>query len=271
MSSEPELVVAPSADQLADDVAGRFVATVVAAQSVRPLAFVAVTAGGILEQVMRALARLPIRDSVDWTRVSLWWADERFVAADSPDRNDRAAFAALFDQLDLDPVNVHRMPAAGAAFGDDADAAARAYAAELAAAVPSAQGSDQDGPPDNAADIPRFDVILLGIGPDGHCASLFPGHPATSVVDASIVAVHGSPKPPPTRLSFTFRALDSANEVWFIAAGTGKAHAVALAWSGASRVQVPSAGPRGHYRTLWLIDQDAAAELPTTVYQPPDS
>ena len=196
MSSEPELVVAPSADQLADDVAGRFVATVVAAQSVRPLAFVAVTAGGILEQVMRALARLPIRDSVDWARVSLWWADERFVSADSPDRNDQAAFAALFDQLDLDPVNVHRMPAAGAEYGDDADAAALGYAAELAAAVPPAQRGDEGSPGAAAHDIPRFDVILLGIGPDGHCASLFPGHPATSIVDTSVVAVHGSPKPP---------------------------------------------------------------------------
>ncbi len=83
-----------------------------------------------------------------------------------------------------------------------------------------------------------------------------------------MVAVYGSPKPPPTRLSFTFRALDSANEVWFIASGAGKADAVALAHSGAGRVQVPSAGPRGHYRTLWLIDGDAAAKLPTTIYDP---
>src|ERR1700753_4179984 len=82
------------------------------AQAVRPLAFVAVTGGGILEQVMTALASLPSRDSVDWSRVSLWWADERFVPADSDDRNDKAAFAALFNQVALDPANIHRMPAA---------------------------------------------------------------------------------------------------------------------------------------------------------------
>jgi 6-phosphogluconolactonase len=252
MSSEPELVVAPTAEQLSDDVAGRFVATVVAAQAVRPLAFVAVTAGGILEQVLRALATLPIRDSIDWSRVSLWWADERFVPSDSADRNDAPEFAALFGQVELDPANVHRMPASDGPYGDDVSAAAAGYAGDLAAAA-------------DEGDLPRFDVILLGVGPDGHCASLFPGHPATRELSASIVAVHDSPKPPPTRLSFTFRALDSAREVWFIAAGEGKADAVALAWSGADPEQVPSAGPRGQYRTLWLIDQAAAAKLPPTV------
>jgi 6-phosphogluconolactonase len=258
---EPVLVVAPSADQLSDDVAGRLVATLVAALAVRPLAYLAVTGGGILEQTMRALNRLPIRDSIDWQRVSLWWADERFVPADSDDRNDKAAFTALFDDVDLDPANVHRMPAAGARFGDDAQAAASGYAEELADAVPLAQGRNED--------IPTFDAILLGIGPDAHCASLFPGNPATHQTEAAIVAVPDSPKPPPTRLSFTFRALDSANEVWFIAAGSSKAQAVAMGLSEADRVQVPAAGPRGRYRTLWLVDRDAAKDLPPGIYGPP--
>jgi 6-phosphogluconolactonase len=263
--AEPEFAVAASAEQLSDDVAGRFVATVVAAQAVRPLAFVAVTGGGILEQVMRTLARLPSRDSIDWGRVSLWWADERFVAADSDDRNDKAAFAALFDQVALDPANVHRMPASDGPYGDDVEAAAAGYAADLAAAAHAAE-LDDGGQPD---DIPRFDVILLGIGPDGHCASLFPGHPATRETNASVVAVLNSPKPPPTRTSFTFRALDSANEVWFIASGSGKAEAVELACSAAGPHPVPSAEPRGQHRTLWLIDEDAAAQLPASVYSPP--
>ncbi|MCU1658960.1 MAG: 6-phosphogluconolactonase, partial [Pseudonocardiales bacterium] len=106
-------------------------------------------------------------------------------------------------------------------------------------------------------------------GPDGHCASLFPEHPAVYEQEASVVAVRNAPKPPPTRLSLTFRALDAANEVWFIASGEGKATAVALALSGAGRVQVPAAGPRGRHRTLWLIDRPAAAELPANLYKPP--
>src|SRR6266498_2505812 len=156
MGAVPEIVVEPTADQLADDVAARLVATLVSALSVRPLAYLVVTGGGILEQTMAALRRLAARDSVDWRRVSVWWGDERFVAADSPDRNDRAAFAALFDALPLDPANVHRMPAAGAAFGEDAEAAADAYATELAAAVLE----QHDG------DVPHFDAVLLGTGPD---------------------------------------------------------------------------------------------------------
>ncbi len=259
MGAPPEIVVQASADQLAADVAARVVATLVSAQAVRPLAFLVVTGGGILEQVMSALRDLPARDSVEWKSISLWWGDERFVEADSPDRNDAAAFTALFDAVGLDPATVHRMPAAGAQFGDDAEAAAEAYAAELAAAVPPDQGDD---------DVPHFDVMLLGIGPDGHCASLFPEHPGVYEQDAAVIAVRNSPKPPPTRISLTFRALDAANEIWFIASGVGKAQAVAMALSGAGRVQVPSAGPKGRHRTLWLVDRDAASQLPADLYRP---
>jgi 6-phosphogluconolactonase len=249
MGAAPETVVLSTATELADDVAARLVGALVAAQSARPLAFLVITGGGILEQVLAAVKRLPARDMVDWHRVSLWWGDERWVAADSPDRNDRAAFTVLFDALPLDPANVHRMPAAGAQFGDDVAAAAAAYADDLVAAA--APGDE----------VPRFDAVLLGIGPDGHCASLFPGQPGARVQDATVIAVHDSPKPPPTRISLTFRALDAADEVWFIASGPSKAHAVALAFSGASPEEVPAAGPHGQQRTLWLLDQDAAADL----------
>ena len=259
MGATPELVVAPSATQLADDVAARLVATLVSVQGVRPLAHLVVTAGGILERVIGALGESPARDSIDWSRVAVWWGDERYVPSDSADRNDTALMRADLEALPLDPRNVHRMPASDGAYGADADAAAGAYASELAAAVPAGQGDD---------DVPHFDVILLGVGPDGHCASLFPEHPGVYELDASVIAVHNSPKPPPTRISLTFRSLDAANEVWFIAAGTGKADAVMMALSGAGRVQVPAAGPRGRHRTLWLIDRDAASHLPAHVYRP---
>jgi 6-phosphogluconolactonase len=260
MRSEPELIVEVDAPALAQSTAARLISSLVAAQAVRPLAYLAITAGGIIDDTFRIVRDAPGRDSVDWSRVSLWWGDERFVAPDSPDRNDEPAFANLFGSVALHPANIHRMPASDGRWGDDVDAAAAGYAADLLAAVPP----EQDG-----ARVPHFDVVLLGVGPDGHTCSLFPGHPGTHITDRSVAAIRDSPKPPPTRITLTFPALDEANEIWFIASGAGKADAVALAHSGAGRVQVPSAGPRGRQRTLWLVDQDAAAKLPPALHSPP--
>lgn len=252
-SAAPEIVIEASAEALAENTAGRLVATLVGALSARPVAHLVLTGGGIMEQVLRTLRAWPGRDSVDWPRVHVWWADERYVASDSGERNDQAAFAAGLDALPLDPALVHRMPAADSDFGDDADAAAESYAGELASSGAPDQGADQ---------VPHFDVVLLGVGPDGHCASLFPGRPGVYEQDAAVIAVRDAPKPPPTRLSFTFRSLDAANEVWLVASGEPKANAVAMALSGADRVTVPAAGPRGRHRTRWLIDQAAAEMLP---------
>jgi 6-phosphogluconolactonase len=254
------VTVESSAQTLAENTAGRVLAALGSALRVRPVAHLAVTAGGILEAVFAELARPVGRDAVEWNRVHVWWGDERFVPADSDERNDRPAFAKLFDHVDVDPAKVHRMPASDGKFAD-AEAAADAYAAELGRVA----GDDA------RHGVPPFDVVLLGVGPDGHCASLFPEHPGVYEDDASIIAVHNSPKPPPTRLSMTFRTLDAANEVWFVASGDGKAHAVAMALSGAGRIQVPAAGPRGRHRTLWLVDRDAAAQLPPSVQRLPIS
>jgi 6-phosphogluconolactonase len=249
----PEVVVVASAALLAENTAAQVLALLGDALRERPVAHLVITGGSILEAVLSELAGTDRRNAIEWNRVHVWWGDERYVPAGSDERNDRAASAKLFDHVDIDPAKLHRMPASDAGFGDDVEAAADSYAAELAAAVP-AEYADES--------VPRFDVILLGVGPDGHCASLFPNHPGLLVEDASVIAVRNSPKPPPIRLSMTFPTLDAANEVWFVASGSGKAHAVARAVGGADRTEVPSAGPRGRLRTRWLIDEDAAAELP---------
>jgi 6-phosphogluconolactonase len=249
MSAKPEVHVEPAAEELAETVADRVVSVLGAAVRESGAAHLVVTGGGILEKVLVALGRRG--PALEWSRVHVWWGDERYVAADSDDRNDLPAMRLLFDLVDVDVDKLHRMPAADAGFGTDAEAAAQSYAAELARAVPGAG----DGA------VPAFDVVLLGVGPDGHCASLFPGHPGTRVLDTSVIAVHDSPKPPPTRMSLTFPALDAAKEIWFVVSGSGKADAVARALSGAPREEVPSAGPRGRNRTLWLLDQEAAGKL----------
>jgi 6-phosphogluconolactonase len=245
MGAPPEIVIEPDAGSLAGATAERLVALLRQSVDDNGVAHVVLTGGGILEQV---IAALPDAGALDWRRVHLWWGDERWVAADSDDRNDRAAFAAGLSRLDLDSSLVHRMPSTDSGFAD-AEAAADAYVDELVAEA-------DDG------DVPEFDAVVLGIGPDGHCASLFPHHPGTLVTDRPVIAVHDSPKPPPTRLSLTFPTLDAANEIWFVAAGTSKADAVAAALSGADPVEVPSAGPKGRERTLWMIDADAAQQLP---------
>lgn len=241
----PTVLVDTDADALAAHTAARLVDTLRPITEFRGVAHVALTGGGILEKVFAAL---PDAGELDWGRVHLWWADERWVPAESDDRNDRAAFAAGLDRLTLDPAKVHRMPAADGEYASVEDAATDYIDAMIAA------GDD--------GELPTLAAVLLGVGPDGHCASLFPHHPGTQVLDRPVIAVHDSPKPPPTRLSFTFPTLDSATEVWFIASGDAKADAVAAAVGGHDRVAVPSSGPRGREATLWLLDQAAAAKLP---------
>jgi 6-phosphogluconolactonase len=141
------------------------------------------------------------------------------------------------------------MGALGGPEGNDADAAAARYAAELAAAAPG------------TAVVPEFDVLILGMGGEGHTASIFPESPAAHDT-RTVFGVHGSPKPPPTRLSLGFAAIQSARAVWMVAAGADKAPAVALALSGAGQVQVPAAGAVGREQTLWLLDEAAASHLP---------
>lgn len=248
--STPTVVVHANADNLAGAVAARLLTHLVDVQSAGRGARVVLTGGTIADRMHRAVACSAATSAVDWRAVEVWWGDERFVPADDPDRNDRQARSALLDSLPLDPVHVHAMPAWDESASDPDDAAAR-YAAELTAAA---------GPGDNDG-IPTFDVLMLGVGPDGHVASLFPGSPAL-YDERAVVGVRGAPKPPPVRLSLSMPTLRHAREVWFLVAGEDKARAVNLGLSGAGPIQVPAAGIKGIQSTTWLLDRAAAAALP---------
>jgi 6-phosphogluconolactonase len=107
-----------------------------------------------------------------------------------------------------------------------------------------------------------FDVLMLGIGPDGHVASLFPHHPVLDATDAIAIAVHDSPKPPPDRVSLTYEALDRSHAVWFVASGDGKADAVARALADDGSIHdTPARGVRGLQETTFFLDHDAASHL----------
>jgi 6-phosphogluconolactonase len=247
----PDVVVEPDAAHLSRAVAEALIARVAAAQIVHGTASVVLTGGGmgiaVLERVA-ALADDPPRHRVDWTAVDFWWGDERYVPADDDQRNDKAAREALLDVIRAPAERVHPMPASDAGFAEPEDAAAW-YAEQLSAAAPPGQ------------DLPRFDVLLLGVGPEGHVASIFPDSPAARD-ERTVLAVRDCPKPPPTRISLGFPAINSAQEVWLLVAGEAKAPAVAQALSGADPVQLPAAGVHGIRATRWLLDAAAAAELP---------
>jgi 6-phosphogluconolactonase len=247
-----DVVVEPDTPHLTRAVAEALIARVGAAQAVHGTASVVLTGGGIgiavLERVA-ALADDPPRHRVDWTAVDFWWGDDRFVPADDDERNEQAARGALLDVVGVPAERVHPMPPSDGDFAEPEDAAAW-YAGQLAAAAPEGRA------------LPRFDVLLLGMGPEGHVASIFPGSPAVRD-ERPVIAVRDCPKPPPTRISLGFSAINSAEEVWLLVSGEAKAPAVAAALTeGADPVQLPAAGVHGVQATRWLLDRAAASKLP---------
>ena len=204
-----------------------------------------VLTGGTLT---RTLHPLLASSPVDWSDVEVWWGDDRYVAAADDQRNAGQAQRDLLSRVALDPARVHEIPPSDAGHPDVASAAT-AYDTELRRFV------DRLAP-----DEPWFEVLMLGIGPDGHCASLFPGRP--EVHDpAYVLPVTDSPKPPPTRLSLGMTALRRARHVVFVATGEGKAEAVARSVAGGDVAETPAAGPRGLESTTWYVDDAAAAQL----------
>lgn len=252
----PFVVVHATADLLAQAAAARLVTHLVDVQAATGHAHVVLTGGGIGIGTLAALAASPVRDAIDWNALDVWWGDERFLPTGDPGRNETQARSALLDHVALPAGRVHPMPASDGPYGADVAAAADGYATELAAATR----------PGDHCDVPSFDVLLLGVGPDAHIASLFPGHPALSEEVRSVCEVREAPKPPPVRISFTRRAIRQAQDIWLLAAGGEKAGAVSLAlWQATDQVAVPAAAARGRRRTLWLLDRPAAADLPPTL------
>lgn len=247
--SETSVVVHRDPAALAQAVAARLIVRLIDAQAERGIAELVLTGGRVANAVHEAVAASPARDALDWSRVEVWWGDERFLPTRHPDRNETQARAALLDKVPLDPARVHPMPARDGPDGDDPEAAASRYAEALAAAA--RPGSEL---------LPHFDVLMLGVGEDGHVASVFPEHPV-AYEHRPVSAVRGSPKPPPVRTTLTLPAINTAEEVWLVAAGRDKASAVSMALAGAGPVQLPAAGVHGLSRTLWLLDRAAAAQL----------
>lgn len=237
-----QLHVCEDSAELVEEVARGFVEHLASIQATGSVPSVALTGGSIAVDIYAAAASVD-PGPLDWSRVDFWWGDERYVPADSDLRNDKAAERALLDKVGADPARVHAMPAADEVYADVHEAAA-AYGEAL-----RADGSGE------------FDLVLLGLGPDGHVASLMPGMPQLHVDDAIAVGVTGSPNPPPERVSLTFPALNRTREVWFLVSTEEKADAVASALADDGSVEETPARGMHCPNTTWWLDRPAASRL----------
>ena len=196
------------------------------------------TGGRIAQRLYESFGGRIEGSGVDPGRLELWWTDERFAATDDPARHAGPALALLAGQFPLDPARTHPMPAADGVA--DADAAAATYAKEL-------------------GDV-AFDICLLSIGPEGHVAGIFPGHPSFDPTGQTVIGLTASPKGSGDRISLPVGALRRSHEVWFLLSGPDKADAAVRAMNGDE--DIPAGVVRGADDTLWFIDRDAAAGLP---------
>jgi 6-phosphogluconolactonase len=238
----------PNSDALVGAAGKRLVDTLQNAIAARGRALLVLTGGGNGIALLEYLGTHG--QQIDWSKVHLFWGDDRYVPEDDDERNDKQARAALLDHIDIPSSNVHAMPASDGEFGSDLAAAALAYEQLLAA----------NAEPGNST--PNFDVHLLGMGPEGHINSLFPDTAAVCETTRMVVPVEDSPKPPPQRITLTLPAIRRSREVWLMVSGIAKAEAAAAAIGGADAVSIPAAGAVGLESTLWLLDKEAASQLP---------
>lgn len=238
-------------ESLSEAAAHEFVRCACEAIAARGRVTVALSGGSTPRRLYQLLAKEPFRDLVDWRRVELFWGDERCVLPDHPDSNYRMAREAMLDRLPILAEHIHRIEAERA----DRDAAARDYEAVIARVFGIAAG----------AEPPTFDLILLGLGPDGHTASLFPHTQALEETKRWVVA-NPVPQLNTNRLTLTRPILNRAREVQFLVAGGDKAERLAEVLAGpADSKRLPSQSIQPDGQLVWLVDRAAATRLPSSV------
>jgi len=211
-----------------------------------------VLAGGSTPRTLYRLLATELRERMPWNRVHLFWGDERFVPADHPDSNRRMARETLISHVPIPPENVHPIPAPGAGGPFSPQEAAVRYEEELRHLMGPAGRRN-----------PGFDAVLLGVGEDGHTASLFPGDPALDETERWVVAI---PDPPAghehPRVTLTLPALARAEQILFLAAGERKRAAIRSIAIRRDAGDPPAARVRCQGTIAWYVDRAAAAEPP---------
>ncbi|BAS08886.1 6-phosphogluconolactonase [Arthrobacter sp. Hiyo4] len=197
MSVEPRVSIHPDSSVLMAAIAARLITKLVDVQDKHGEATVVLTGGTVGIGTLKAVADSPAAPAVDWSKVNFWWGDERFVAADHPDRNTRQAFAALLSSIPVDPARINQ-PGSSDDF-DTPEEAAEDYARRLREAAQAEHAADMsDDRPDEPGVLPRLDVVLLGVGPDAHVASLFPEQGGIREKERTVVGVRNSPSRRPS-------------------------------------------------------------------------
>ena len=193
-----------------------------------------VTGGTVGTNVLEHLGKL--LSDADLSSLHIWWTDERFVGQESEDRNYLQAERAFISQVSIPQENIHEMPSLE-------DGELRSAAESFASEIESLN--------------PHFDIVILGMGPDGHVASLFPGSKGMTF-GSWVVAEENSPKPPKERISLSYSALSSSEEVWFVVAGSEKSDAVAAVFD---KVDLPATKVNGKSCTRWYLDKAAGSKI----------
>jgi 6-phosphogluconolactonase len=240
--SEPEIQVLPDAQAIVAAAAELLRATAEASVAARGRFALALAGGSTPKALYRALATPPLRERLPWDSTLLFWGDERYVAPDHPDSNQRMAREAFIDAVPIPDTQIYPLPVSG-----DPEADAASYEATIRATL--------------AGDPPRFDLVLLGLGPDGHTASLFPGTTALDeherLVAATFVAKFDA-----WRLTMTLPLLNNAALTVFLVAGQDKAEAArAVLRPSDAEPPLPARLLRPQGRLLWLLDAPAASLL----------
>ncbi|KAL6660994.1 hypothetical protein ACP70R_000378 [Stipagrostis hirtigluma subsp. patula] len=219
-ASRKKLLIFDSEEDLAASLAG-YTAELSAKFAAERGAFSVVLSGGSLVKALRKLAEPPYREAVDWSKWHVFWVDERVVPKDHADSNYRLAFDEFLSKVPIPADQVY-------AINDSlsAEEAADDYESRLKQLVKN--GAIEMS---SVTGFPKFDLMLLGMGPDGHVASLFPGHPVVHENQKWVTYVKDSPKPPPERITFTFPVINSSAYIALVVTGAGKGGAVHKALS----------------------------------------
>lgn len=260
-----QTIVYPDPETLAQAVAARTLLTItdLLAEPGRTRVDLGVTGGTDGIYVLKVMGESPLAAAVDWSRVHIWWGDERFVAADSDDRNAKQAREALFDALvesgRLPESNIHEMPADVRS----ADEIAAADEERTDAVLAQAAAAYQRELVEELGENPQLDILMFGVGPDAHFASLFPGKQEVLIDDPHtlVAGVRDSPKPPPLRVTLTVPMIAKAHRTWVFTSETRKAEAVAKAFAAPRNPDAPSSYADAADELLWLIDTAAASQL----------